>query len=79
MDQLRFKEERKMVSEKEEEIVVFRNCRLLRNHAIVKEDLWVRRGKIIDPGEGWSQLSKVHIFFVCYTFLGLSMHFKSFP
>ena len=49
-----------MVSEKEEEIVVFRNCRLLRNHAIVKEDLWVRRGKIIDPGEGWSQLSEVH-------------------
>ena len=53
-----------MVSEEEEEeeIVVFRNCRLLRNHAIVKEDLWVRRGKIIDPGEGWSQLSEVHIF-----------------
>ena len=45
-----------MVSEEEEEveeIVVFRNCRLLRNHAIVKEDLWVRRGKIIDPGEGY--------------------------
>ena len=62
MDQLRFKEERKMVSEEEEEIVVFRNCRLLRNHAIVKEDLWVRRGNIIDPGEGWSQLSEVHIF-----------------
>ena len=50
-----------MVSEEEEEIVAVRNCRLLRNHAIVKEDLWVRRGKIIDPGEGWSQLSEVHI------------------
>jgi len=36
-------------SEEEEEIVVFRNCRLLRSHAIVKEDLWVRKGKIIDP------------------------------
>ena len=40
-----------MVSSEEEEIVVFRNCRLLRSHAIVKEDLWVRKGKIIDPGD----------------------------
>ena len=48
--------------EEEEKFVVFRNCLLLRNHAIVKEDLWVRRGKIIDPGEGWSQLSEAHIF-----------------
>lgn len=27
----------------------FRNCRLLRNHKLVLDDLWVRDGKIIDP------------------------------
>ena len=27
----------------------FRNCRILRNGNITKEDLWVRNGKIIDP------------------------------
>jgi N-acetylglucosamine-6-phosphate deacetylase len=27
----------------------FMNCRLLRDHRIVEEDLWVRGGKIIDP------------------------------
>ena len=70
MDQLRFKEERKMVSEKEEEIVVFRNCRLLRNHAIVKEDLWVRRGKIIDPSEGWSSSVKYTFFCLIRLFCG---------
>lgn len=27
----------------------FKNCRILRNHKIIKEDLWVRGGRIIDP------------------------------
>uniref|UniRef100_A0A1Q3FGT0 N-acetylglucosamine-6-phosphate deacetylase n=1 Tax=Culex tarsalis TaxID=7177 RepID=A0A1Q3FGT0_CULTA len=27
----------------------FRNCRLLRNHQLVVDDLWVRAGKVIDP------------------------------
>ncbi|XP_055685633.1 N-acetylglucosamine-6-phosphate deacetylase [Lutzomyia longipalpis] len=30
-------------------LIQFRNCRLVRNHLIVREDLWVRGGKIIDP------------------------------
>jgi len=30
-------------------LIKFHNCRILRNHKIVKEDLWVRGGKIIDP------------------------------
>ncbi|XP_055709162.1 N-acetylglucosamine-6-phosphate deacetylase [Phlebotomus papatasi] len=30
-------------------LIQFRNCRLLRNHTIIKDDLWVRNGKIIDP------------------------------
>lgn len=33
------------------EILQFRNCSLLRNGAIVKEDLWVRDGKIVNPEE----------------------------
>lgn len=27
----------------------FVNCRILRNHKIIKEDLWVRNGKIENP------------------------------
>jgi hypothetical protein len=27
----------------------FYNCRILRDHKIINEDLWVRSGKIIDP------------------------------
>ncbi|CAF1237426.1 unnamed protein product [Rotaria sordida] len=27
----------------------FRNCTLMRNHALIIDDLWIRHGKIIDP------------------------------
>ena len=27
----------------------YRNCRLLRDHQLVTDDLWVRDGKIMDP------------------------------
>lgn len=30
-------------------LVRFHNCRILRGHKIIREDLWVRAGKIIDP------------------------------
>ncbi|XP_075234932.1 N-acetylglucosamine-6-phosphate deacetylase [Lycorma delicatula] len=30
-------------------IIKFSNCCLLRDHTIVKEDLWIRRGKILNP------------------------------
>ncbi|XP_069838169.1 N-acetylglucosamine-6-phosphate deacetylase isoform X1 [Dendropsophus ebraccatus] len=30
-------------------IVQFRNCRILRNHKLQWEDLWVRQGKILNP------------------------------
>ncbi|TRY64342.1 hypothetical protein TCAL_00846 [Tigriopus californicus] len=43
-------------------VTVFRNCMLLRNHEIRREDLWVRDGIIIDPEPlffdeqvGWNQ------------------------
>lgn len=29
----------------------FRNCTLIRNHALIVDDLWVRDGKIINPEE----------------------------
>lgn len=32
-----------------ETLIQFKNCRILRNHKIIKDDLWVRAGKIIDP------------------------------
>lgn len=32
-----------------DDIIQFRNCRLIRNHQIVNEDLWIQNGKIIDP------------------------------
>ena len=27
----------------------FRNCRILSKHQIIREDLWVRNGKILNP------------------------------
>lgn len=30
-------------------LIKFKNCRILRDHKIIKEDLWVRNGKIINP------------------------------
>ncbi|CAG9798889.1 unnamed protein product [Chironomus riparius] len=30
-------------------LIKFKNCRILRNHTIIREDLWVRNGKIINP------------------------------
>ena len=30
-------------------LLQFRNCCILRNHKIYRDDLWVRDGKIIDP------------------------------
>ncbi|XP_058460842.1 N-acetylglucosamine-6-phosphate deacetylase [Malaya genurostris] len=33
----------------EQKLIQFRNCRLLRNHRLVVDDLWVRAGQIIDP------------------------------
>lgn len=32
-----------------DEIVQFNNCRLVRNHQIVTDDLWIQNGKIINP------------------------------
>lgn len=30
-------------------IIQFRNCRLVRKHELIRDDLWVRDGKIINP------------------------------
>lgn len=27
----------------------FTNCKILRNHRIIPEDIWVRNGKIVNP------------------------------
>lgn len=32
-----------------DEIVQFKNCRLIRNHELVRDDLWIRNGRIINP------------------------------
>lgn len=37
------------MGESEAKLIRFTNCRILRNHKIIREDLWVRNGKIIDP------------------------------
>lgn len=31
------------------DIVQFKNCRLIRQHEIIVDDLWIQNGKIIDP------------------------------
>ncbi|XP_055636152.1 N-acetylglucosamine-6-phosphate deacetylase [Toxorhynchites rutilus septentrionalis] len=33
----------------QQKLVKFRNCRVLRDHRLIVDDLWVRGGKIIDP------------------------------
>lgn len=30
-------------------LLQFKNCRLLRNHKIITDDIWVRNGKIVNP------------------------------
>ncbi|XP_075156354.1 N-acetylglucosamine-6-phosphate deacetylase [Haematobia irritans] len=30
-------------------LIQFTNCRLIRNHQIIKDDLWIRNGRIINP------------------------------
>lgn len=30
-------------------LLQFVNCKILRNHKIIEEDLWVRNGKIVNP------------------------------
>lgn len=32
-------------------LIRFRNCTLIRHHALLVDDLWVRHGRIIDPQE----------------------------
>lgn len=36
-------------AELSQRLIKFKNCRILRNHKIIKEDLWVRNGTIINP------------------------------
>lgn len=38
-----------MSSTNTQRLIKFKNCRILRNHKIIREDLWVRNGKIINP------------------------------
>lgn len=31
------------------DLIKFTNCKILRNHKIIPEDIWVRNGKIVNP------------------------------
>jgi N-acetylglucosamine-6-phosphate deacetylase len=33
----------------DKKLLQFKNCQILRDHAIITEDFWVRNGKIVDP------------------------------
>jgi N-acetylglucosamine-6-phosphate deacetylase len=33
----------------DKKLLQFRNCLIMRDHAIITEDFWVRDGKIVDP------------------------------
>ena len=37
------------MSETDTKLIRVTNCRILRDHKIIREDLWVRNGKIVDP------------------------------
>lgn len=32
-----------------DETIQLVNCRIIRNHELIKDDLWIRNGKIINP------------------------------
>lgn len=32
-----------------EKLIQFRNCKILRNHEIISDDIWVRNGVIVNP------------------------------
>ena len=36
-------------SSRSSRLLQFRNCKILRDHAIIIEDFWVRNGKIVNP------------------------------
>lgn len=38
-----------MAGDSERKIIQFVNCRILKDHKIQKEDLWVREGRIVNP------------------------------
>jgi N-acetylglucosamine-6-phosphate deacetylase len=33
----------------DKKLLQFKNCQILRDHAVITEDFWVRNGKIVDP------------------------------
>ena len=39
-------------------VIQFTDCLILRNHKLIKEDLWIENGKIIDPGPLFFQQRK---------------------
>jgi N-acetylglucosamine-6-phosphate deacetylase len=39
----------KIAEKSGKKLLQFRNCKILRDHAIITEDFWVRDGKIVDP------------------------------
>ena len=48
----------------------FKNCRVLRDHEIVTDDLWVREGKIVDPRKlFWEEKSEADIQVDCHNLI----------
>uniref|UniRef100_A0A1A9WHR8 N-acetylglucosamine-6-phosphate deacetylase n=1 Tax=Glossina brevipalpis TaxID=37001 RepID=A0A1A9WHR8_9MUSC len=37
------------MSNRQQHLIQFVNCRLVRNHQLIKDDLWIRNGKIVNP------------------------------
>lgn len=35
--------------DRQQQLLQFTNCRLVRDHKLIQDDLWVRNGKIINP------------------------------
>lgn len=40
-------------------LIQFINCRILRNHKIITDDIWVRDGKIINPEKVFFEEKKI--------------------
>lgn len=54
------------IFDKTNKLIKFKNCRILRNHKIIRDDLWVRNGLIINPEKVFFDEKKpAHVSYDC--------------
>ena len=48
----------------------FKNCRVIRDHNIIREDVWVRDGRVLDPRiVFWEERSNAEVDIDCHNLI----------